>query len=111
MHTTDRPDDRFDSETAEVHGELRASTRATAIHLGTDGIELPRGRDPMMLDPRAVERVRARVGKRVVFDGGVADGAGETLAAMAKHGRRLHVTCWLVDGTKRIYRGNGQRIR
>lgn len=72
---------------------------------------MPTGHDPKSVHPDAVLRVKARVGKRVLFDGQVRDGAGALLAKLQHHGRRLHVTLWLIDGTKRVYRGNGERIR
>ncbi len=95
----------------QAHGEIRASVAATAQHLGTGGVQLERRPDPETIDPLTVQRICARVGKRTLYDGPVTAAAGEMLAQLQAHGRQLRVTCWMVDGTKRIYRGNGVRIR
>lgn len=89
----------------------RLGTGAAAKLLGTSTFDLPVGDDPELVKPHHVLRIKARVGKRVLFDGRVQDGAGPMLAKLQEHGRRLHVTLWMVDGSKRVYRGNGERIR
>ena len=89
---------------------MLASTSAISKLIGKSA-PIPTGFDPESVHPDSVLRVKARVGKRVLFDGQVTDGAGPLLAKLERHGRRLHVTLWLIDGTKRVYRGTGKRIR
>jgi len=95
---------------APSHDAMLAFTRSIAGSTG-HAAPMPTGHDPKSVHPDSVLRVKARVGKRVLFDGQVKDGAGALLAKLHHHGRRLHVTLWLIDGTKRVYRGNGERIR
>lgn len=95
----------------EAHESIGIGATATARALGSGDVTLDVSPDPMTLDPRWVHRIVARVGKRTFYDGPVNPAAGQMLAVLQEHGRRLKVTCWMKDGTKRIYRGNGKRIR
>lgn len=56
---------------------------------------------------RAIRNLTARVRGKIVYQGKPTPGAWSQLdELMREHGRHLHITAKLIDGSKRRYRGN-----
>lgn len=98
----------------------RSVAWVTALRLYVDGPVAARA-DPLAaevlarkaglyLDPKDVKRIVVKVGGKTKYMGAIAPEAGRMLRLMARHGRKMVVTCHMKDGTKRRYRGNGERI-
>lgn len=59
------------------------------------------------MPPNAIRALTVRARGKIVYQGPPTQQAGDLLdQLMREHGRKLHITAKLIDGTKRRYRGN-----